>query len=375
MEGGALFGQGQYGCIYDPPLLCEKSLERRRKEVKHQRLLGKITEATDYYVEKEASERIKKIPNNERYFLAIDAETACIPKAMEDQKDLDIWKCDFFARPTVQYDLNKTVHYTMKYGGVDSYKFVCNPKTYNKCETKDYYKNWLTFFEHMLEIGAVMTLHALVHYDIHYSNILIDPKTMLPRLIDFGQAFTADTITQGTLDDRWKMVKADQRVSATEPPEVMMITYMRNRFTAPQSFAQLMKYKDPLLKMESVLGLSRQQEGRDFVKFWRESGIVRRKDWVSLFKTYWPVFDSWSIGAVLLHLFEYCQMMPQIANSQEFKSVRPRMKEVLRSLLRLNPKRRFDCVEALNMWNSENEVVLSERGQAWLEEREKQRKA
>lgn len=371
MEGGYILGQGTYGCVFDPPLLCEDSLKRRRDEKKRAGVLGKLTELRDYKVEEEATNHIRTIPNFERYFLPIDTESACKPKALDAQKDTDIWKCDYLRREG--YDLGPMIHYTMKYGGVDAYSLLCNPKSDEECKAPGPFKNWRNFFEHMLEIGAAMALYGFVHYDIHRTNILVDPKTALPKLIDFGQAFSTDSITKKTLEDRWKRIQPDRPVGATEPPEVMVITYMKKGFTAPQAFGQMLRHKAPIAKVESILGLSRQAQGRDFVEFWRQSGIVRSNDWVSLFKVYWPGFDAWAIGAVLLNLLEYAQMTTVIASTEEFKETRPKMKEVLRGMLRLNPKRRLDCVEALNLWNSENELILSERGQQWLETRERQR--
>lgn len=339
--------------------------------MRHGRMLGKLTERRDYVVEEAASIHIRSIPNFEDYFIPIELNSDCVPKPIDEQKDNDVWKCYFLQQQG--FDMSRTVYYKIKYGGVDVSDMLCISKGGDSCEKRGAFHKWYEYFEHMLEIGAIMALYGLVHYDIHNSNIVVDPKTKLPRLIDFGQAFSADTITKKTLDDRWKQITPDKLVSATEPPEVMMITHLKKDFTAAQAFAQVIRFKLPFARAESILGLSRQQQGREYVEFWRGSGIVRRRDWVEFFKLYWPGFDAWSIGAALLHLYEYCMNLSEIADSKEFQEASPRMKSVLRGLLRMSPKRRLDCVEALNLWNPENKVVLSERGQQWLEAREAQR--
>ncbi len=373
MEGGRLISEGRYGCIFDPPLLCEDSRARRRADIRRGQMLGKLTERRDYIVEEAASEHIRAIPNFEEYFIPIELNSDCVPKPIEQQKDTDVWKCYFLQEQG--FDMSRTVYYKLKYGGVDVSDMLCIEKQGRSCEIKAVFQKWYPYFEHMLEIGATMVLYGFVHYDIHNSNIVVDPKTKLPRLIDFGQAFSADSITKKTLDDRWKQITPDKPVSATEPPEVMMITHLKKEFTATQAFSQVIRFKAPIARAELLLGLSRQKQGQSFIDFWRNSGIVQRKDWVEFFKLYWPGFDAWSIGAALLHLYEYCSGLSEIADTKEFQEASPRMKTVLRALLQVNPKRRFDCLEALNLWNPENRIVISERGQQWLEAREKQREA
>lgn len=369
MEGGYLVGKGTYGCVFDPPLLCEKEARRKRKE--KGRMLGKLTKESDYQIEEDASIRIQTIPNHERYFVAIDTKSLCRPKPIDKQKDSDIWKCTFLKQKG--YDMTNMIHFRLKYGGVDSYDFICSPREDRSCSQTRPAIRWQLFLEGLLEAGATLTLYQLVHYDIHRVNILIDEKTSRPRLIDFGQAFYADAITTETLAERWKEVVPGGRLSEFEPPEVTMATLIRKGLDAVEAYGQIIRYKEPLQKAEVLIGLSRERQGRDFAEFWRDSGVMRNEDWVRMFQFYWPTIDAWNIGAVLLHLFEYCQMRNEIAESKEFREAAPRFKELLRGLLRLNPKRRLDCIEALHVWNPENEIVQGERGQTWLETRATQR--
>ncbi len=372
MEGGYLLGQGTYGCIFDPPLVCEDEVQQRRRASAKKRMLGKVTLPEDYDIEEQATLRIRTIPNYENYFLPADIDTRFKPKAISEQKDTDVWKCGFLRRE-VGYDMAQTVHFKLKYGGVDSYSFICNPRTEKSCSTPEENLNWKGFIEHLLEAGALLALYQMVHYDIHRANILITPKTGLPKLIDFGQAFYTENITKDVPDGRWKRVTPGEPISEFEPPEVTMSTLLRKGLTSVEAYGQIIRFKEPLRKMESMVGMSREVQGREFAEFWRDSGAAREGDWTKLFQYYWPTFDAWNIGAVLLHLLEICRIRKGIAESADFRAAEPRFKEVLRGLLRLSPKRRLDCVEALNVWNPENKVVQSERGQAWLESRLKQK--
>lgn len=369
MEGGRLLGQGTYGCIFDPPLQCEN--DSRRKANGKGRDLGKITLKRDFVIEEEAAIRIRAIPNYLDYFLPVDVKTKCAPKAIKDQTDPDIWKCRYLRDEG--YDTSDSVHVKLKYGGLDSHHFVCNPVYEKGCELSKKPTNWSLFLEHLLEAGAVLALNQLVHYDIHRSNILVDTKTMKPKFIDFGQTFFAGEITKEVLGERWKQAHPDQEQKEFEPPEMTMATFIRKGMPQVQAYAQVMRYKQPLAKIETLLGLSRMTQGKEFAEFWRDSGAARSGDWVRMVQFYWPTFDAWNIGAVLLHLLEYCYYKKEVAESGEFRAAESRFKEVLRGLLRASPKRRLDCLEALNIWNPKNKVIQSERGQEWLDARAKQR--
>jgi hypothetical protein len=369
MEGGRLLAQGTYGCIFDPPLQCES--DGRKKAQGKGRDLGKITLKRDFVIEEEAAIRIRKIPNYLDYFLPIDVTTKCRPEPVKDQTDPDIWKCGYLRKEG--YDVTDSVHVKLKYGGIDSHHFVCDPVLEDGCELPKKPLNWSMFMEHLLEAGAVLTLNQLVHYDIHRSNILVDPKTMKPRFIDFGQTFFAGEITNETLKERWKLIYPNQRQRELEPPEVTMAAFIRKGFSSVEAYAQMMRYKEPLQKVETMLGLSRQTQGREFAEFWRDSGAAKSGDWVRMFKFYWPTFDAWNIGAVLLHLLEYCYYKKEVATSGEFRAAESRFKEVLRGLLRMSPKRRLDCVEALNLWNPNNKIIQTDKAQEWLDARTKQR--
>lgn len=369
MEGGRLLTQGTYGCLFDPPLLCEADSQRKKRS--RVKLLGKLSLGQDFLVEEEAAIRIRSIPNYENYFLPIEPDTRCKPKPIQEQTEKDLWQCDYLRRRG--YDTSDSVFFKIKYGGVDSIHYVCNPRTDKACEADESTLNWSMFLEHLLEAGAVLALNQLVHYDIHRHNILLEPKTKKPILIDFGQAFYADKITDETLNERWKKTYPDQRMSEFEPPEVTMATFIRKGFSSVEAFAQVMRYKDPLGKLEAMTGLSRQTQGREFAEFWRDSGAARSGDWVAMFKFYWPTFDAWNIGAVLLHLLEYCYYKKKVAGSAEFRAAESRFKEVLRGLLRVSPKRRLDCVEALNLWNPDNAFIQTDKAQEWLDARSRQR--
>ena len=332
MEGGALLGQGTYGCVFDRPLLCNDG--RRYKGV------GKVGEAVDANKEIEAAKYLSKIPGASTYFVLANTASVCKPASTEKQSDrTGIKHCEIIERE----GLNGLIQYTMPYGGVSISK-------YRESKMK---LNFPAFTKRLLEIGAILALNSFVHYDLHSQNILI--KDGMPVVIDFGTSFSVKSISDALINGIWKRDSWDY-----EAPEVACATVMRKGNTTFQDTILQIINKRPILRnAEVVLGLSRRGQLNSFIKFWNSSISAQKMDWTTYFKTYWSTFDSWTIGVVLLNMY--------IETHGKDVSI----KGVLRGLLLIDPRRRLDCVEALAQFDPENEIVNSPSGIAWLAEKGK----
>jgi len=225
---------------------------------------------------------------------------------------------------------------------------------------------------HLLEAVATLTLNKIIHFDIHFGNILVDEKSHLPRLIDFGLSFTADQISKNFLDENWKGFNPSH---PTESPEITIINGIRNGMKYKSVFKEVLYKKIPLKRANDVLGMSFSSQGKAFQAFWDHSHSVKKQDWVSFFKFYWPGFDAWSIGNTILKMYILFSLDPAYYENAEWKMTSSNVKEILRGLLQMSPQRRFDAVEALAIFDPENRVVSSPSGKAWLKEKEKIRAA
>jgi hypothetical protein len=114
MEGGRLLDQGTYGCIFDPPLLCEDAIEKKRGR---QRILGKISQEEDVENEIYASEVLSEIPKSADYFVLTDLKSVCMnPVDIDKQPDQKgIEQCDAIKR----YGTKDMVLYSMPFGGIN----------------------------------------------------------------------------------------------------------------------------------------------------------------------------------------------------------------------------------------------------------------
>lgn len=350
MKGGALLGQGTFGCVFSPPLLCKtkpSSYKGKKGEV------GKITQPIDIVNEITAAKILKDVKGN--YFVLPNPDSVCSPSDIYKQPDVkSIEECTFIK----EADQEGVVHFTMPYGGVAIRKIFNPAKPISNAPI-----NLFRFATHILEGGVQLALHGYVHYDIHQENVLIDPKTMLPKFIDFGMSFSSNNITKQVLDERWKVYSPDYN---PEPPEVTCITAVRKKMQVKDVLHDILKGRPILQEVEKILGISKETQILSLIKFWNSSKVIESKDWVKFFQLYWTSFDSWGIGVVILTLIR--MTIPFYSSYSAIPNIAI-LKDLSKGLLCLDPRERLDCVEALSLLDPENKLIHSSAGKAWMKTR------
>jgi hypothetical protein len=365
MEGGDLIGKGTYGCVFDPPLHVISRVDGKCKKLNLVgRSVGKISESNDVANEIEASKALSKIPNSSEYYVLVDLAHINKPcdVALQDDKT-GIERC-----PTIQKKpMSHMLHFTMPYSGTA----VSDYKTFTihvKDKTPIQYEKTVI---HLLEAAALLVLNNYVHYDLHQNNVLFDSLTKLPRIIDFGFSFPVSSISKETLGTRWKEYSP---YFPFEAPELTAIQGTRHKITLDTIIQNITTEKEPIKRAQFVLGMSMVKQASSFQTFWKRSKSIQEGDWTTFFKFYWPGFDAWSVGVIILNLYSYVSRVPMYTEATEWKNIRGRTVEVLRGLLKMNPLERIDCVEALYIFNPESAVLTSGTATAWMQERIKMRK-
>jgi hypothetical protein len=88
---------------------------------------------------------------------------------------------------------------------------------------------------------------------------------------------------------------------------------------------------------------------------------VEKGDWLAFNKTYWPKFDAWAIGRILLRLYSlivYDRAFKDDARAYMYKTV-------LVGLLEANPRRRLNAAQALRLWAPESALLKTEGVRKW----------
>jgi serine/threonine protein kinase len=351
-DGGALIGEGGYGCIFQPALICKG----RTRPFKAGRL-GKFTAKEDMANEIRAALHFKNEPAAKQYMILPYLDTLCSPKPVAQQKEKQLNQCE----PMNRFGYSKMLQYEMDYGGTT---LSGRMKTLNSKFAYD------TFIRRMLEIGAYITLHGIVHNDLHDKNVLVN-RYFVPRLIDFGRSILVKDIDPDMIKQLQGVVY-NPRLGQI-PPESSAQDGVNEGVSFSRILYDLQKQKVELLYAERYLGLSRARQMADFKAFWESSRAVQQGDWLNFLKTYWSVIDSWSIGGILLYMMRVLLSFKEFGESSAWKSIRSKVRTVLRGMMRASPRDRLDCVEALALYDPANDLVTGDIGRAWLDKREKTR--
>ena len=338
MEGGRLIGQGTYGCVFNPPLLCKRKQMSKGK-------VGKITIQEDLEKEINASKILSKIKEANNYFILTDS--FCSPKILDNQIDPDIYKCKFLNRV---YETNLK-QLSMPYGGEDLYRYSLQNKELP----------FFTLLRHLLEAGSLMLLHGFIHYDIHSANILV-----------FGQSFSIEQISIKTIYDRWKVLTPNY---SAEPPEVTMLTAIDedNGYSVEEALYQVLPQKRILHLIEKLLDIPMIQQIKNLEYFFNTSSAVQNMDLEKIWKLYYPGFDSWAIGCLLLEYLSKLIFSYEFIESSEWKLKKKIVITILQKMLHTNPRERIDCVEALSMLDPMNDIY-QDYGIDWVDKRRAQRR-
>jgi serine/threonine protein kinase len=352
-SGGKMIGQGAYGCIFSPPLLC-----RGEKKPRHgwkSNKLGKMTEFSDIKNEINAAKALAHAPNVENYCILPEIETLCNVSPMTTQREKDLSKCDALKK----YSAEDMMQYELEYGG----------KTLKTRLDTTELSTSFPFFDFMgqiLEIGAFLALHGCIHNDMHSSNIVMK-KDLHPRLIDFGRSYMYNNINAREIEEISGVYY--NPALGQIPPEVTAHHGVNEGVPVDTIIADLDSKKSGLLHAERILGVSRKEQLAEFKQFWLSSRSVQKGDWVQFYKLYWPVVDSWAIGHNLVGILRRLVISKQFTESKEWLQKQSVVKTVLKGLLHASPKRRLDAIEALAMYDPMNALVSSSSGKDWLEKK------
>jgi len=352
MLGGRIRGQGTYGCIFQPALKC-----RGKKGKEDPTMVGKITSKEDAKNEIEIASILNKLPEYEKYVIVSTGEL-CIPKAKQVEKDLN--QCKFISDKPIQ-DSRQLM---MPWGGYPL----------SRINLDVYVFNFYTFMEDILACGTFLLLNDICHFDLYGQNMLFDSKNK-PRLIDFGFSFQPSKIKLGDLPSRWRQLGLDYD---TECPEVSLMLGTHSRYPLNYLINTLGKINPVVHRLSIHCNMDIDSWKSELLRWTQESNSFQNHDWLSCWKVYWPGFDAWAIGAVLLQVLEIQSSLPIFLESSSWKEKGSKIKSILLSLCKAHPAQRIDCAEALSLLTDGAHPLISSesadrRGAEWVSEKKKNR--
>ena len=321
-DGGDMLGRGSYGCVFKPPLTCKDDEEPVGVTDHPMKSISKLatTDAAEHEIV--IAKRIQSLPLWKNYYLV--AESICEPAAK--QTDPSYKDCKIEDTPIDTAHMGRYRLLRMTYGG----RSLASMRM-------DFAKHsFYDFAKHLIEAGAILTLVGLVHMDLHGANVVVDEMNV-PRVIDFNLAVD---------------VKRYTRLSHSYMPELSQISPDNSLVKAsPEirgmaAIQDILKNKRSIGILTAVLGVPYKEQQRQLIQFYKNSRSIQQGNVDKWFKHYWRVQDSWAIGYLLTGLLAEMSRWPSFAKS-DYASYSDKLLPVLRSMCALSPRKRFDCVQAL----------------------------
>lgn len=176
-KGGALIGQGTFGCVFKPHLLCNGKQDF--KDRKHVSKLIVMRREDDYRLnnELEIGQLILKSNKYNKYFSPI---ISTCPINFKDIDDKDKYNCN----SANKYMDNKMILAKLKkVNGTNMIDTIDNIRG-----TEAVYI-FFDIYKDALEGIKFLTQKKIIHYDIKWDNLLYDTKVKRGILIDFGLSF------------------------------------------------------------------------------------------------------------------------------------------------------------------------------------------
>lgn len=176
-RGGALIGEGVYGCVFRPHLYCNGKESTGKKDHVSKLIIGK-----KWKIEREftISNIIRKIPQYEKFFAPLLEICPVDLKKIYTQGKED---CKLLNK---KQDSNKVSFLAkMKYiPMVEFNDYITESNNLNN------FVNFVSIFSSILNTVEMLIAKKIVHYDLHGGNIIVNKETNQPVVIDFGLSFS-----------------------------------------------------------------------------------------------------------------------------------------------------------------------------------------
>ena len=172
MIGGNLLGQGGFGCVFHPAILCKKNKKKPEEYVT--KIQRKNASAINEY---EISKKIKKINYYDNYFAPIESQCNVDVKSLTINPD-DFNQCNIFKKESDNKFMSMQIK---KIHGVDMTDYM---RDFHK--RTFFLKNITNSYGHLLIAIKNLIDNGIIHFDLKFPNIMYSFEDNLPLIIDFG---------------------------------------------------------------------------------------------------------------------------------------------------------------------------------------------
>ena len=181
-ENIQLISQGSYGCIFRPGINCIGNIDKNTSYItKIQSNINSIQKELDIG-------KHLYLNNPSAFFRYAVVESSC-PVSFGQIKEESIEKCKVInSNPSDLFFSNK-----IRYVG----KFTLKQYLYSLFEKPNKKLFWIAFFQtqfYLLSSFQNLLEKKVLHQDIKFNNIVVDDRSSIPVIIDFGLSFRIDLL-------------------------------------------------------------------------------------------------------------------------------------------------------------------------------------
>jgi serine/threonine protein kinase len=197
-----IIGQGVYGCIHKPSILCE---ERPEVGFNYNNYVSKFMLKKDAIKELNEFLIIDSIDTNNEYHLG--KPIMCKPNLFFPIEKNAIKKCKRFNFNDIQQNPNNYSLLLLRYGGIDLKEFCSNYLYDYLGQTNKQYNSdifWVSL-KNLFEGLKLFHQHEISHNDIKPQNILFNPTTKEFKFIDFGLMDSFENMKNLSLNNENKL--------------------------------------------------------------------------------------------------------------------------------------------------------------------------
>ncbi len=355
MEGGRLLGQGAYGCVFTPKLLCKTPLPSIKQQGVNYSV-GKVTTPQEAKKEIIVSSLLRDFPKITNYFILPIPD--CIPEEESKQKDKDVAQCEIIDKKDT--GLHTLIQLKMPLGGKPLAELQKNTKNI------DFYK----FGQQLLEAICILTTHGVIYNDLHGYNVLLTHPAK-PQIIDFGWCSFLNLI-KGEDDMAFTSFQSDKQYDQQPPEFVLMNALMHNRLSSGKKYSMDEIIDATIAKKhvikETLVPLFQKtiDECKNYLRnFYQHSKTLQSQDFYKFYKMYWPKFDAWSVGVLLSKVYRDLMFDRNFVEGSDYQNHKAMYRNVLEGLTMIDPSKRMDTIQALRLWNPKSSIVHHPKIQSW----------
>ena len=341
-----LLEQGAYGCVFTSKLHCKAGTKvALGASIGKGPKVNKLLDTDNAEKEIEIAKRILAIPYYKHYFIV--AESICKPDPVRVEKEMGLEECEVLER----YDIPEVRILSMPHGGVDLKQYQPNVDRFRLT----------SFFAKLLQAGALLNLHGIVHHDLHEANIVMDDHDN-PRMIDFNLSVN---IQQGVTHDGL-FLKENSLWYVQYSPDFSLVNAIAQQKEMHEAVEEIIGKKRGLTHISSLLNYPRSAMKEDLIAFYAESQAAKKGDLKEWFDFHWHTIDAWAIAYLVVQRWKHISVFPSFMAVLDTDKDKDKMQRLLKRMMALNPFDRLDCVQALFEWDPSHYILRLPKAVAWM---------